>query len=249
MISVVVNSYNEGEKLRRCLTSVKGWADELVVVDMESEDATLGVAKEFGAKIFTHAPVSYIEPVRQFAVSKASASWVLVLDPDETVTEKLKNKLTEISKKDETAAVNIPRLNIFLGRKVKHTNFWPDRQIRFFKQDQVIFSDKIHSYPKVEGEVMELPAKENLAIHHYPYSSVKAYLQRMERYSNIEASNLYEEGKRFSLFRLLYLPGYDFLRRFVRHLGFLDGWMGLLLSLLQAYYYVLVELKLRKLEN
>lgn len=249
MISVAVNSFNEGEKLKRCLASVKGWADEIVVVDMESKDSTADVAAEFEAKRFTHRPVDYIEPVREFAVSKTSGDWILLLDPDEAVPEKLKSKLSEISREGKVAAVNIPRLNVFFGKKIKHTNFWPDRQIRFFKKGQVAFSEKIHSYPKVEGETLDLPGEEPLAIRHFPYSSIREYLQRMERYSDIEAKNLFGEGKRFSLWNVFFMPTYDFLRRFIRHLGFLDGPTGLFLSLLQSYYYILVEFKLRKLQR
>lgn len=247
MISVVVNSLNEGEKLKRCLSSVKGWADEIIVVDMESSDKTQEVAKEIGAKIFSHKKVDYVEPVREFAVSKARSGWVLVLDPDEMVTEGLKEKLSEVAGNNLADAVKIPRLNFIFGKKIKRTNFWPDKHIRFFKKDKIRFSEMIHSYPEVSGSVLELPNEEKFAIAHYPYKNVREYMERMERYSGIEAKNLFDLGEKFSFFNLLYKPAYDFARRYFRHLGFLDGWQGFLLSFLQAYYYILVEVKLRKL--
>lgn len=249
MISVVVNSCNEGEKLDKCLKSVIGWADEIVVVDMESQDNTVEVAKKFKAKIFTHQFINYVEPVRKFAVSKSTQPWVLILDPDEVVTEILKKKLTEIAQISEVEAVNIPRLNIFFQKKIRHTNFWPDRQIRFLKKDKVVFSETIHSYPKINGQILNLPAREDLAIYHYGYKNLSEYIQRMKRYSDIEAQNIFDNHGKFSLKDLIYKPAYDFLRRYVRHLGFLDGWTGFVLSLLQAYYYFLVEFKLWKLEQ
>lgn len=248
MISVVVNSRNEGEKLDKCLQSISGWGDEIVVLDMESTDNTRQIAKKYNAKVYSHKALDYIEPVREFAVSKTSGDWVLVLDPDEKIGDELKNKLKEIMSENSIDAVNIPRLNFIFNGKIKHTNFWPDRQIRFFKKGRVRFSSVIHSYPKVLGKVLDLEAKEELSIQHYPYRNVEEYLQRIKRYSDIESKNRYNLGERFSIFNLFYLPLYDFIRRYIKHMGFLDGWRGLVLSILQAYYYILVEIKIFKLQ-
>lgn len=243
MISVVVNSLNEGEKLKRCLGSVVDLADEIVVIDMESSDDTAEVSRKFHAKIISHPPLKYVEPVRRFAVSKTSEPWVLVLDPDETVPQRLKDELIKVAKENLADIVLIPRLNIIFGKKVKRTNFWPDRHPRFFKKDKVSFSDIIHSQPKLSGKVISLPSREDLALRHYPYQNISEYWQRMKRYSDVEAQNLYDKGVRFSIFNLFYKPMYDFVRRYIKHLGFLDGLIGLELSLLQAYYYFLVEIK------
>lgn len=249
MISVAINSLNEGEKLERCLKSVYGWADEIIVVNMESTDSTEEVAKKYNAKIFTHPKVDYVEPVREFQNSIVKCDWVLILDPDEVVTDDLKNKLLEISRNNLADAVNIPRV-FYIGKtKIKHTNFWPDRQIRFFKKGKLEFSKMIHSYPKVHGEVLDLPAKENLAIQHFSYSSWDEYWQRLQRYAQIEAQNLHDEGVKFSYLDCIKKPMYDFLRRYIRHLGILDGLTGLRLSLLQADYYLLVEYKLKQLSK
>lgn len=249
MISVVVNSLNEGKKLDKCLKSVYGWADEIVVVDMESSDNTREVAKKYKAKVSPHQKVDYIEPVRSFQNSKARGEWLLILDPDEVVTEGLKDKLSEVAQNNLADAVNIPRVFYISKTKVKHTNFWPDRQIRFYKKGKVEFLKMIHSYPKVSGRVLNLPAQENLAIQHFSYASWQEYWERLHRYARVEAQNLYDKGIKFSFFDCIYKPMYDFLRRYIRHLGFLDGLTGLKLSLLQAYYYLLVEYELKKMSQ
>lgn len=249
MISVVVNSRNESKKLDKCLNSVQDWADDLVVIDMQSSDNTREIAKKYKARVFEHQSVNYIEPVREFAVSKAKYDWVLILDPDEVVPERLKERLSTLLQKDGLAAVNIPRLNIFFGKKIKHTNFWPDRQIRFIKKGKVKFFNFIHSYPKVSGTILDLPAAEDIAIHHYSYKSINEYTERMKRYSTIEAINRFERGERFSIINFFYMPLYDFIRRYIRHLGFLDGLVGFQLSVLQAFYYMLVEIKLLNLKK
>ncbi len=249
MISVVVNSRNEGEKLDKCLASIEGWCQEIIVVDMESNDTTQEVAKKYQAKIYIHPPVDYIEPVRAFAVSKATNKWILLLDPDETVPTNLKKTLSELTEENNISGVKIPRLNFIFGKKIKHTNFWPDYQLRFFKKEKITFSEIIHSTPAIDGEIKKLPAEEMIALQHHSYKDVKEYWQRMQRYSSIEAQNMYQQGKRFSFGRLFYQSTYDFVRRYIRHLGFLDGWVGLELSLLQFYYYILVEIKLLRLQK
>lgn len=249
MISVVVNSRNEAKILERCLRSVVGWADEIVLIDMESTDNTIEVAKSFGAKVYKHKALSYVEPARKYAVSKTRGDWILILDPDEEILEPLKRKLVTVVTDSSVDVVKIPRLNFIFGKKIKHSNFWPDPQIRFFRKGKIKFSDKIHSFPETTGNVINLEYREDLAIRHYPYDNISQFLNRMRRYSTVEAENLYHEGKSFSVWQLIYEPFYEFVRRYIRHLGFLDGWRGFVLSMLQAYYYILVEIKLYQLKN
>lgn len=223
MISVVVNSLNEGSKLRGCLESVKDWADELVVIDMESTDSTVEVAKQFGAKVYSHKPVAYVEPVRRFAVNMTKGDWILILDPDEIVPNSLQMELSKIAKEERFVAVNVPRLNIIFGKKIKHTNFWPDRHIRFIKKGKVTFLDVIHSYPKVNGEIRVLPSEEKYALNHFPYQNFGEYWQRMKRYSNVEAQNKLDSREPMIVAKTVGLGFYDFIRRYIRHLGFFDN--------------------------
>lgn len=249
MISTVVICFNEAEKLRRCLKSVEDFSDELVVVDLGSLDNSIEVARKFGAKIFHHQFVSFVELARDFAISKASEDWILVLDPDEEIGKDLREKLKEVVKKQAFTAVNIPRKNIFFGQWIAHTNWWPDRHIRFFKKGKVSWSDKIHSYPRVEGEALNLEAREDLAILHLGYQSINEFILRQNRYSGIEAKNLYGQGIRFSWPSLFWKPAREFLVRFLRHRGFLDGFYGLALTILMMVYQMTVLVKLWELEQ
>src|SRR3989338_11238877 len=183
MISTVVVCFNEAEKLQKCLKSATGFADELVVVDLDSSDASIEVANKFGAKVFHHQFVPFVELVRDYAIAKTSGDWVLVLDSDEEIGKNLKEKLKEVVKKQKFTAVNIPRKNIFFGKWIKHTNWWPDRHIRFFKKYNIKWSDKIHSYPKVTGQVLNLKASEEYALTHFGYDSIKQFIEKQNRYS------------------------------------------------------------------
>lgn len=249
MISVITVSLNEAKKVESCLQGVSDFADELIVVDLGSKDDIEEICKKFSAKFFKHKFVPFVERVRNFAISKATGDWILVLDPDEKIGEKLKEKLREISKKDDVAAVNIPRRNIFFGGWIVHTNFWPDRHIRFFKKGKVAWNEKIHSYPKVSGKVLELAAHEELAILHFGYDSISQFIDRQNRYSEIEAQQRYAEGERFSLRNFIWQPTREFLVRFIKHKGFLDGIYGLSLTILLMIYRVMISVKIWELEK
>src|SRR3990167_1974513 len=186
MISAAIVSFNEAEKLERCLESIRDFVDEIVIIDLGSKDETKNVCEKYGAKIFHHKFVPYVEKIRNFSISKASNEWILILDPDEYIPDSLKNELKKVSESKEYSAVNIPRKNIFFGKWITHTNWWPDKHVRFFQKDSVRWDDKIHHYPEVFGQILNLEAKENLAIVHFGYDSIAEFLNRQNRYSDIE---------------------------------------------------------------
>jgi hypothetical protein len=171
------------------------------------------------------------------------------LDTDERVGPSLWKGLKDVIKEDKYVAVNIPRKNIFFGRWIAHTNWWPDRHIRFFKKGKVFWDDKIHVYPKVYGSILDLPAREDLVIIHRGYDSIQQFIDRQNRYSNIEANNLYKAGVRFSWSLFFWKPAREFLVRFIRHAGFLDGLWGFALTYLMMIYQVAVMIKLWELER
>lgn len=249
MISAVITTYNEAEKLKSCLESLEGFASELVIVDLGSCDNTEEIAKKFRAKLFKHDLVAYVELVRNYAISKTSGQWVLILDPDERITPMLADKLKEVAANNEYSAVNIPRKNIFFGRWIAHTNWWPDKHIRFFKKGKVKWSEKIHSYPLVDGKILELAGDETLAIRHFGYRNISEFIDRQHRYSGIEAEYRFNEGVRFSWPIFIWMPLREFLVRFVKHAGFLDGFYGFALTYLMMVYQMIVMVKLWELEK
>lgn len=249
MISVVYVFFNEDQKLETSLKSIEGLAGEVVIIDIGSSPILQKIAKRHQAKVYHHPFVHFVEQARNFALAKAKGDWILVLDPDEQVTPALKEKLKEVVARDVFSAVNIPRKNIFFGRWIAHTNWWPDRHIRFFKKGKVNWKNIIHSYPQVSGEVLNLPAEESLAILHFGYQSINEFISRQIRYSGIEAKSLYEDGVRFSWPSFFWKPTREFLVRFLRHRGFLDGFYGLALTILMMIYQMTVLVKIWELEK
>lgn len=248
-ISVVINTINEEVNIKRAINSVN-WADEILVCDMHSEDKTVEIAKSLGAKVIYHDRLSFVEPARNFAISKTSNQWVLILDPDEEVSEGLKQELIKIvSKGSSVDYVRIPRKNIIFGKWIKASMWWPDLNIRLFKKGSVKWSDKIHMSPKTSGTGMDLVADEYLAILHYHYDSLSSYLERMIRYTHIQATELKSEGYIFDYADLIKKPLSEFLSRFFVNRGFEDGIHGLALSLLQAFSFLVLYLRVWEMEK
>lgn len=248
MISVVIVTFNEAEKIKDCLKSVQGFCDEIVVVDLGSKDEIKVVAKEYGAQLFYHKQVSFVELVRDYAISLARGEWILILDPDERITNQLKLQLKQVTQHKEYAAVNIPRKNIFFGKWISHTNFWPDRQIRFFKKGSVNWPRRIHAYPVVFGEILNLPSKEELAIIHYGYDNFPSFWERQKRYAQVEAENRFKDGERAGLKHFVLLPAREFLVRFIKHKGFLDGIPGMFIAFTLMYYKVVMAINMQEVQ-
>ncbi|MGH9356058.1 MAG: glycosyltransferase family 2 protein, partial [Terriglobia bacterium] len=127
-ISVVINTFNEEKNLPYALRSVQTWADEIIVVDMHSEDRTVEIARQFGAKVYFHERMGFVEPARAFAIGQASGDWIMVLDADEIVPEPLSRKLIEIAHGDEGVdAARLPWVNYLLGAAIRHTGWGPSQ--------------------------------------------------------------------------------------------------------------------------
>jgi glycosyltransferase involved in cell wall biosynthesis len=252
-ISVVINTLNEERNLPYALRSVRPWADEIIVMDMYSEDRTVEVARAHGAKVFFHERVGFVEPARACAIAKATTEWILILDADELVPAPLSHLLRETADDDRADVVVIPNLNYFLGGPLMHTGWGPEqnKHARFFKRGMLQEATaKIHDYlePVAEARMLELAYTPGHAIVHFNYVDTSHFLEKLNRYTTIEARQALERGERSSVRLALYKAAKEFYGRFFKRQGYRDGWRGLYLSGLQAMYNWATYTKLRELE-
>lgn len=247
-ISVVINTFNEEKNIARALDSLK-WADEVVVCDMHSGDSTAEIAKKMGAKVVLHKPKKYVELVRNFNISQASNDWVLIMDPDEEISESLAKKLQELADIDEASFVEIPRKNIIFGKWMQNSMWWPDYNTRLFKKGSVIWGSEIHRPPRIEGNGLRLSPEEDLAIIHHHYESISQFISRMDRYTEAQSEELAKNGYKFNWVDLIHKPIGEFLSRYFANRGFEDGLRGLALGLLQAFSYLVMYLKIWEIEK
>ncbi len=240
---MVVNTLNEEKNIARAINSAKGLVDEVVVVDMHSSDDTVKIAKGLGALVFDYTPTNYVEPARNFAISKATGKWILILDADEELTFALKEKIKKVIKEAEFDYFRIPRKNIIFGKWVKHSRWWPDLNIRLFKKGSVTWNELIHSVPMTTGKGEDFPEEERLAIVHHHYESVSQYVERLNRYTTIQAQERVSEGYVFHWPDIIKRSSSEFFSRFFAGAGYKDGLHGLALALLQSFSELVVLLK------
>lgn len=238
-ISVVINTKNSASTLDRCLASVHAWADEIVVMDMKSTDETLGIAKFYGARTFSHPDVGYVEPARNAALAKARGEWILILDSDEEIPPSLGKKITQdLILNPVTDAYFLPRKNIIFDKWVK-TGWWPDHILRLFRTGKVTWSDEIHAVPQVKGTVERLEAIEANAIRHHNYQTVDQYWKRALSYGQIRSKE--RKQARETLQDPLHSFLDEYIRRYYAWNGQADGTHGRVLSALQGSTAVLEQ--------
>jgi glycosyltransferase involved in cell wall biosynthesis len=251
-ISAVINTLNEEKNLPFALRSVQSWVDEIVVVDMYSDDRTADIAREFGAKVFPHERVGFADPARAFALEQASGDWILMLDADEVVPLPLSRTLVNIALSDSADVVRIPWLNYLLGAPLMHTNWGPgqDTHLRFFKKHHMIATPEVHNHihPVPGSRVLKLKYEPGLAVVHFNYLDSQHFIEKLNRYTSIEANQAFERGERITAFGALAKGAKEFGSRYIKGSGFRDGWRGFYLSLFMSFYRIVTAAKLRELK-
>ncbi len=242
MLSVVITAWNEAENLPRVVGSVKSFADEIIVVDTESTDTTVAVAKKLGCKVFSHPNTGIVEPVRNFSISKATGDWILLLDADEEVSVSLANHIQKVVTENKVDYCRIPRQNYIFKKWIKSEHWWPDYVYRLFKKGAITWSPEIHSIPMTRGVGFDFEAEEKQSLIHHHYTSISQFILRLDRYTTIQAAQKTKAS--FHWTDLIRKPTSEFLNQYFARSAYKDGLHGLVLSLLQAFSELVLYLKL-----
>lgn len=244
MLSVVIVAWNEGAVIGRCLQSIKTLADDVVVVvDSDTSDNTREIAKKFKARIFEHPHMGIVEPMRNFAISKAKYDWVLVLDADEEVSSSLEEAIKKVISFNSYDYIKLPRKNIIFNKWIRSSHWWPDYVYRLFKKQNLNWPSEIHSTPIVSGNGYELTAEENNALIHHNYQNISQYINRLNRYTDIQSKELLDKKINYSWINIIQKPISEFISQYFSRGGYKDGVHGLALSSLQAFSELIVWLK------
>lgn len=229
-LSVIILTHNSSNLILDCLNSVKS-ADEIVIIDDNSTDATLPLAKKFPVKVFER-QLDNFAAQRNFAISKATMPWVLFLDSDETVPSKLFHEIKTVINTDSFSAYRMKRLNYFFNHAVKHGGYWPDWQTRLFELTNFQkFTGSIHETPHFSGRLGDL---ENHLIH-FSHRSLAEGLEKSIIWTKKEAEEFIKAGHPpITWWRLVKVMVWEFCFRYFKKLGLLDGYVGFIESLIQA---------------
>lgn len=235
-VSVIILTLNEQENICECLESVS-WADEKIVIDAGSVDKTAAIARRFSALVFTNKFLDFSRQ-RNFGLSKAKGDWVFYLDADERVSPKLVLEIKEKIKSADFTSYKIPRLNIFFGKLMKHGGWYPDYQHRLFRKDSLIkWVGLVHESPEYKGKFGYL--KNNLI--HLSHQSIAAGFHKSRQWTKIEADLLFKHNHPpVKLLNLIKVSAGEFIDRFFLKKGILDGQVGFLEAIIQAYNKFLI---------
>jgi len=241
-ISVVIITKNEAQNISDCLESVK-WADEIIVVDSGSDDETISIAKRFTDKVLINEWKGFADQ-KSFAMNQASNEWILSIDADERVTEKLKDEILN-SDLNQFDGYRIKRENYFLGKLIRGCGWGNDYQLRLFRKSKTKLTNRlVHEGFEVEGKIGQL--KNSML--HFSYRNFSDAITKINHYSTLEAIEK-QNRKKVTAFTIVVTPVVAFLQHFFLRKGFIDGIYGLFVSIMHAITKLQVQLKIWELKN
>ena len=244
-ISAGVTTFNEERNISRCLRSLT-WCDEIVVVDSLSTDRTVELCRAFTERVYAHTWLGYIGQ-KNLIRGMASHPWILFVDADEEVSPELRDEIIrELEANDGSiAGYQFPRMVNYIGRWIRHGEWYPDLKLRLFLKDRGRSGgQEPHDQVLVNGPVKVLKGH----LWHYTYDDLHDHLETMNRFSSITAQEKRRAESGFRWLDFLFRPPLRFLKAFVLRRGFLDGRRGFLIALISAFGVAMKYAKLWELE-
>jgi glycosyltransferase involved in cell wall biosynthesis len=244
-VSVTVITLNEADHIAAALDSAS-WADEVIVVDSGSTDETVAIARSRGARVETRAWSGYVDQ-KNFAHGLAANDWIFSLDADERITPELAAEIRAlVATEPPRKGYRVPRVAYHLGRWVRTTDFYPDYQTRLYDRRSARWTGlHVHESVRVDGG----PGQLTNELQHYSFRDLRDQLDRINHYTTLAARQMYERGQRTGPLALVVHPPAAFLRNYLLRRGFLDGTVGLTISLMNAYSVFLKFAKLWEIQK
>jgi glycosyltransferase involved in cell wall biosynthesis len=240
-LSIVVTTFNNAATLGRCLASV-AWADDLVVLDSGSTDATLDIAARYHARLFSESFRDY-STQKQSAIDKAAHDWVLLLDADEALTDAARSAVEAALRQPAVAGFRLPRREQMFWT-FQHAFSWTNTHLRLFDRRRGRMNAvPVHAAPEVDGPVRTLRAAVFL---HYGEPDIRTKVDKINVYSTGLVADKLRRGQRFLGVRMLFYPPVFFVRQYVFKRYFLNGWAGFISAATGAFYVFLKYAKVHE---
>ncbi len=244
-VSAVIITLNEENNIERCISSLSGLADEILVVDSGSDDRTVEICKGLGARVVINSFPGYKEQ-KNYALEAASNDWVLSVDGDEALSDELRASIATIKNGPELDGYYFNRRNNYCGQWIKFSNWYPDRKLRFFNRkqgrwgginphDRVVMNEGTKT-GFIEGDLL-----------HWVISTHEEHLEKVERFSSIAAGEYFKMGYKISIAGIFIHTFWRFIKAYFIKLGLLDGYNGFIISALSAKTSYKKYIKLRRL--
>lgn len=247
MITGVVLARNESLNIVECLNSIRAHVEELILIDMESEDSTVELAEPFVDKILTHPIVPQFDAARNLAIPVAKYDWLWFVDADERLSPQIANFVRALiqSRGQEFTAISIPFKTYFCGQWMQHSGWWPGYTMpRVLRRGHFKFAERLHGGVEYEGKEMRVAPEPGYSIEHFSYRSIEHYLEKLNRYTTGEAIQLASAGATLDWRSAVKSMVRDWWLYYERNSGFRDGYHGWILAWLSAQYRWLSHAKL-----
>ena len=239
-ISLFLITKNEEKKIAACIASAKDLVSEVIVVDSFSKDKTLSIAAKMGAQVFQRHFDGFANQ-KNFALSKVSSPWALSLDADETLSAQLKEQIRHAVQNTSYDGFRLPRMNSFLGKRMKHSGLNKEYHVRLVRTEKATYKGGlVHEYLKVNGPIGVLHAP----FYHDSYETIEDYFSKFNKYTTLAAQQMYKNGRKFNLLAVLLTIPFEFLKRYILKLGFLDGIRGFIWASFSSFYVFVKYIKL-----
>ncbi len=245
-LSVVIITFNEERNIERCIESLHGIADDIVIVDSFSTDKTEEICRAKGVRFVQHKFDGHIEQ-KNWAVTQAKYPYVLSLDADEAIDDTLKKSILEIKNNWKYDGYNMNRLTNYCGKWVYHCGWYPDKKLRMWDSRKGSWGgiNPHDKYELAEGDNSTADLKGNIL--HYSYYSIEGHRKQTEKFSTISANALFAKGKKTNLVKLYLSPIVKFIQSYFFQLGILDGYYGFVICKISAHSTYLKYFKLKQL--
>ncbi|HPH18538.1 MAG TPA: glycosyltransferase family 2 protein, partial [Haliscomenobacter sp.] len=226
-LSAVVITFNEEKNIERCILSLEGVVDEIVVVDSYSSDRTEAICAQYGVTFIQHAFAGHIQQ-KNWAITQASSPYVLSLDADEALSEELRQSILEAKNNWNAQGYFFNRLNNYCGQWIHHSGWYPDRKLRLWdaRLGQWAGANPHDRYELQAGTTTQFLKGDLL---HYTSSSFKEHFDVLYKYAEIGAKEMVRQGKRSTWFNLVFNPWFKFFKMYILKQGFRDGLFGLII--------------------
>lgn len=246
-LSVVIITLNEEKNIARCLSSVKALTDDIVVVDSGSDDLTATICKSFGVNFHTHDWEGYAA-TKNYANSLAKNPLILSLDADEALSDMLRESISRVLLNQTASAYSMNRCTNYCGKWIKHGGWYPDTKIRLFNKNEGLWTGSlIHEAIQLRNGAPVEHLKGDLL--HYSYYTIADHVSQANKFTDLTALKANQEGKKSTLWHIIFSPAVKFLRDYIFKAGFLDGYYGLIISFISAFATFMKYVKIRQLNH
>lgn len=239
MITAIVLTNDEEQNIGRCLKSLL-WCDEILVVDDYSEDDTISIAKQYGAKIYKRNLANNFAEQRNFGLEKASHDWVLFVDADEVVPFSLQDEILVVVADTNKNAFFLQRRDILWGRTMKHGESGSVQLIRLARKNAGKWKGKVHERWVINGQVGRFQS----GLIHYPHQSIGQFISDVNYYTDLRAEELFYQKKQVFTWEIILYPKFKFIQNYFVKVGFLDGFPGFMTAIIMSFHSFLVRAKL-----